>query len=345
MTWLDVTRAAVRGALVVLLSLLCAGSARAQKADSVRLRNGDQITGEVKSLSLGLLKYSTDDLGTVYIEWDKVTRISTVTVLEVQRRSGDKVYGRLRQGPVNGTIVLGDVTIPLSDIVTLTPIEGKLLARLNGYVDIGFSYQKSHSTVQLNNDAMIRYRGPTTETAMQITTFFENRDDAAETSRLSTAFTERFLLPHRYSTGVVIGYDQNNELDLAGRSRVVGFGARTLAETNRIQFRVTGGLVVQRERYLSTDSTSSGVEALAGASFRAFRYDRPKLDVSMTSEAFPSLTIRGRVRWQNDIRASYELKKDFMLSVTLFDSFDSKPQSADAPRNDFGTTFAIGWSF
>ena len=54
--------------LASLLLLLGAGVAEAQKTDSVCMRKGDRITGEVKSLSRGLLKYSTDDLGTISIE-------------------------------------------------------------------------------------------------------------------------------------------------------------------------------------------------------------------------------------------------------------------------------------
>jgi hypothetical protein len=118
-----------------------------------------------------------------------------------------------------------------------------------------------------------------------------------------------------------------------------------LAQSNHIEFRATGGMVLARERYFSTDSSSSGLEGLVGASFRAFRYDRPKLDASLTSQAFPSFSIKGRVRMQNDFRLSYELVKDFMLTVTLFDTYDSKPPAEGAQKNDFGTTLAITWSF
>src|SRR3982750_3261284 len=95
--------------LAGLFLLLGVGTVEAQKTDSVSIRNGDRITGEVKSLSRGLLKYSTDDLGTVYIEWDKVDRISTTRVLEVHLLSGRKFYGPLGHGPV-GTAVLGGDT-------------------------------------------------------------------------------------------------------------------------------------------------------------------------------------------------------------------------------------------
>ena len=60
---------------------------------------------------------------------------------------------------------------------------------------------------------------------------------------------------------------------------------------------------------------------------------------------FPSFTIGGRVRLQTDVRVSYELISDFMLTATLFDTFDSKPPSAVASKHDYGTTFAITWTF
>src|SRR6185436_17652759 len=138
---------ALPGSLVLLFG---AGAAEAQKTDSVWIRNGDRITGEVKSLSRGLLKYSTDDLGTISIEWDKVARISTTTVLEIQLRSGRKFYGPLGSGPT-GTLVLGADTLPLAETVAMVPIEERLLSRLSGYLDLGFSYQKAHKTAQLSS--------------------------------------------------------------------------------------------------------------------------------------------------------------------------------------------------
>jgi hypothetical protein len=334
----------MRPAFAGLLLLLAAGSAEAQKTDSVWIRNGDRITGEVEALTRGLLKYSTDDLGTISVEWDKVDRISTTTYLEVQLESGEKFYGPLGLAP-SGWLVLGGDTLPLARIVAITPVDGRFWGRLNGYLDLGFSYQKASKTVQVTTGARVVYRGPTAETTLDFSTFFEDRDDADENSRLSGSLTERLLFGNRWSAGLVVGYDNNEELDLSGRSRLVGFGARTLVQSNHIELRATGGLVVARERYFSTDSTTTSMEGLAGVSFRAFRYDRPKLDASVASSAYPSFTVSGRVRWQNDVRLSYELVKDFMLTLTVFDAFDSKPQAVGAPKNDFGTTFAATWSF
>jgi hypothetical protein len=229
--------------------------------------------------------------------------------------------------------------------VGIAPIKGSVLARLSGYLDLGFSFQKAHETVQLTTGTKVMYRGTLMETTFELTTFVEDRDDAAETSRLSTGLTERFLFGERWSAGLGVGFDRNDELDLAGRARIIGFGSRTLAQSNHIDFRASGGLMVTRERYFSSDTTSHGFEGVVTAEFNAFRYDRPKLSASVKSQAFPSFTVQGRIRLQNDLRVSYELIKDFMLTATLFDAYDNKPQAVGAPKNDFGTTFAISWTF
>ena len=153
--------------LAALFLLLGAATAEAQK-DSVWIRNGDRITGEVKSLSRGLLKYSTDDLGTIYIEWDKVDRIST------SHRSGSPP-GRATSSmgawgwPPTGLLALAADTLRISDIVGMTPIQGKFLARLNGYFDLGFSFQKAHGAVQLSTGARVQYRAPSAETTLDLT--------------------------------------------------------------------------------------------------------------------------------------------------------------------------------
>ena len=334
----------VRIKLAGLCLVLAAGVAEGQKTDSVWFRNGDRITGEVKSLFRARLKYSTDDLGTIYIEWDKIVRISSTATFEVQLGSGQKYYGILGLAR-DGSVVVGADTLVLTEIVTITPIKGKVLSRLSGYLDLGFSYQKANKTLQLSSAGRVMYRGPLAETVLELSTFREDRDDESETARLTAGLTERLRIGERWSTGFAFGYNRNEELDLAGRGTFLAFGARTVARSNHNDFWITGGLVLTRERYFSTDSAVAGVEALIGASFAAFRYDHPKLDVSVTSQAYPSLSIQGRVRWQNDLRVSYELVKDFMLTVTLFDSYDSKPQSQDAAKNDFGTTLAISWTF
>ncbi|MFQ5936542.1 MAG: hypothetical protein ACE5LB_09050 [Acidiferrobacterales bacterium] len=43
----------------------------AAKTDKVELMNGDVITCEIKSLQRGVLRVSTDSMGTLDIEWEE----------------------------------------------------------------------------------------------------------------------------------------------------------------------------------------------------------------------------------------------------------------------------------
>ena len=107
---------------------------------------------------------------------------------------------------------------------------------------------------------------------------------------------------------------------------------------------VAAGLTYTRENFTGTE-LSNALEALASARFDFFRLDPPKTDVMVSLSAYPSLTDFGRLRLEFDARAAHELIEDFTLSLTLFDSFDSRPPSATASKNDFGGTLSLGWTF
>jgi len=60
----------VYGKVLFLLILCFTGlTSFAQKDDTVRLYNGDRITGEFKRLEYGMLNFKTNDMGTLNIEW------------------------------------------------------------------------------------------------------------------------------------------------------------------------------------------------------------------------------------------------------------------------------------
>ncbi|MEN8008582.1 MAG: hypothetical protein ABFS42_16355, partial [Candidatus Krumholzibacteriota bacterium] len=45
------------------------------KTDVITLVNGDVITCEIKEMVRGKVRAKTDHMGTIFIEWDKVTRV------------------------------------------------------------------------------------------------------------------------------------------------------------------------------------------------------------------------------------------------------------------------------
>ena len=56
----------------ILLQLMSTPVMGRDKTDVVILKNGDHVSGEIKSLERGKLSLSTDSMGTVKIEWEDV---------------------------------------------------------------------------------------------------------------------------------------------------------------------------------------------------------------------------------------------------------------------------------
>ncbi len=75
-----------------------APAAAAPKTDVVTLVNGDRITGEIKGLEHNQLRFSTDHLGTIYVEWDKIEQLVSDQYLLLERSDGTRYYGQLVAG-------------------------------------------------------------------------------------------------------------------------------------------------------------------------------------------------------------------------------------------------------
>jgi hypothetical protein len=67
--------------VLLLLFAGCRLVTRAQKTDSV-FENGDTITGEIKSMKLGLLTYDVTGPGIIDIKWEEVTKIKSDKIFE-----------------------------------------------------------------------------------------------------------------------------------------------------------------------------------------------------------------------------------------------------------------------
>ncbi|MET0619906.1 MAG: hypothetical protein ABW056_06485, partial [Thermoanaerobaculia bacterium] len=92
-----------------------------------------------------------------------------------------------------------------------------------------------------------------------------------------------------------------------------------------------------------TDTDSA--EAAVGGRYTYFMYDFPKLTINAALAVYPSLTISGRVRLEATASVKREIVSDFYLSLSVFDSFDSRDPTTLEPKNDWGPTVSIGWQF
>ncbi|HVG83856.1 MAG TPA: DUF481 domain-containing protein [Vicinamibacterales bacterium] len=319
----------------------------AQKTDVVKLVNGDTLTCEIKLLDLGRLQVSTDDLGTVYIEWDKIASVTAARVFRVETAGGLRLLGRLATtDPKHLDVVqeTGVVQVDRPDVVYIVPINRRFWRQMDGSFDLGFSYTQSSGIAQLNVDASTVYRRPTFQVTGSISSYYTLDDDGDDTSRHALDAGGVRYFGRRSLWLLQGGFMRNQELGYDLRGTVSAGVGRFVARSNRNYFAVGGGLSTSREVPTDGDATQE-LEALFAVRQSYFTYDTPKTDIGMSADIYPSLSSWGRIRIEFDGRVKREIVKDFSIGVSVYDSYDSRPPSEDSRRNDIGVSLTIGWTF
>jgi Protein of unknown function, DUF481 len=327
---------------------MLSGAAHAQRTDVVRLANGDRITGEVSKLDRGQLEFKTDDVGTIYFEWDKVVSLEANGQFDVGTSDGRRFLGSLTAGDPRSLVVVeaaGAMVLPTREVTLITPIGASFWAKLDGSVDVGFSYTRSSKIAQLNVNTNTVYRRPAFEGRLTASgTFTQNGTDGTQDDRGTIQASYLRFRGERLFIAAGGGVETNESLGLLLRSQFVVAAGPRLIHTNKAQMAVGAGLAVNDERGVDTEPTQN----LEGAvTFRTsyYRYDRPRTNVDVAFQYYPSLSNFGRHRIQLDAGAKREFWKDVFLSINMFDTFDSRPPNTTADKNDIGVALSFGWSY
>lgn len=320
----------------------------AQKNDTIYLRNGDRITGELKKFEYGLLDLSTDAMKTISIEFDKINSIHSAKYFEIRLNSGQKYFGHLQKSEVMSTVNVITVTdtIPkrLWDIVLIIPIKSSFFQKIDGSIDLGLTYTKASDVFQYSLNTQVTHRTTYYSTRFNLESILTN--DGTKVSKNNTlGFTVSHLLPNKWLTRIFAQVQQNTELNLDYRAQA-GYGVGyDITRSNSVRFNVLGGLVINQEKTLETIETSENLEAILATQVKWFKYRSPKIDVTSGLEIYPSLTSFGRFRLEYDLSAKYELIKDLFLNVQLYENFDSEPSKGGEAKNDWGIITSIGFTF
>jgi hypothetical protein len=126
-------RGFIRASLVALAAM--APPAQAARTDVVVLRNGDRITGEVKTLQFGRLQYKTDDIGTINIEGLDVAELTSSSVFEVEITDSTRYVGSLESRGNATMAVVGDTGTQVLDhayVVGIYKLDRGFWKRLDG---------------------------------------------------------------------------------------------------------------------------------------------------------------------------------------------------------------------
>jgi len=328
--------------------LFVAASALAQKTDLIVLFNGDRVTCEIKSYKQGRLSVSTDIASDISIKWNKIVSITSDKVFEIETTDGFVHYGHLEPSTPAGRLnVVSDAETESLDfmaVVRISPIYESFWKRWDGSLDLGFNYTQASNYFQFTLNADAIFRRPTFQTSLSLSTFFTAQEGVESSQRANFSTAYQKFLANRYLLIGFLAFDRNLDLGLKARASLgLGYG-RDLVQTNRTLLTVAAGLSGQREKS-TEDVTTSNLAAILLGQYSTFTYDFPKLTFNVQLQIIPYLTDSGRVRLEFNTYVKREIVRDFYLSLTIFDSFDSRDPATQQRKNDWGPVLSIGYSF
>ena len=343
----DIHKTGCLVAMAIVTILVCPILVHPRNDDVVILKNGDRMTGEIKGLQRGELKFKASYMAeSVRLDWSKVERLESRGKFLVLLIDGKLLTDSIGLQP--GNFVIGNdqtaVRVRQLDVIRLAPVEATFWSRLEGTVDLGFNYTSGNEQYQTQFNATAQYlKGDHLFTA-NVESVFSGQNEAESTARKGFTLKYRKKVSRNWYVGGLFDLLSSDQQSLNLRTTVGGYLGRSLKQTERTRFSVFGGLVGTREDYsvIVEQERKNNVDALAGFDFQAFRFKTT--DVSSTVLIYPSLTIPGRVRVQANSSVRFELFKDLTWGFNVYEKIDAKPPLR-ADKNDLGISTTLGWKF
>ena len=335
--------------LLSILVLFISTGTQAAKTDVVLLVNGDTITGEVKSLDFGTLRYSTDSMGTVNVDWEDVATIKSNQKLQVEITSGTRYFGNLVKAEKPHAIVVvtgdGPVEIDNADVTRMTPIEteSRLVERLDGSISLGMSSQKGSGVSTLNLGSNVQYRTRTYLIGLDINSTITDQPSAEPSSRHNVSSNFQRFKGNRWFTEWLTSWERNDELGILSRVQIGAALGRYLVQTNRNQFSIKGGLVESRESFVGDTESDTKAEGLLELRWLHRRLV-PEASASFVSTIYPTLNDFSSYRAETDLTFRREFIDDLFLDLSVYHSYLSEPPDGSA-NTDYGITTSLGYSF
>jgi hypothetical protein len=300
------------------------------------------VPGEILQMSLGRLGLRTVDMGRVSIEWLRVTQIECTYTFAVEFSSGTTYFGPLHPGP-EGELLVGDRSVRLTEVVSITPVDDDFWNRVRANADLGFSLAKANSALTLSASAGFEYRGEMFGASATASTYLQDSSQVTVTTENALALTGSYYFkPWRVS--LLGGLDQNAELGLDLRLSLGTDIAYAAIRNSFMELWLAAGVTVAREQYTGV-SSDVAVAGYLDATWRAFRYASPELDTAIELSLLPVLNDLGRVRGTATGRITYEVFSDFNVGMNASYTFDTRPPDPDASRSDYRLTLSVGWSY
>jgi putative salt-induced outer membrane protein YdiY len=325
--------------------------AAVKRHDTIIMKNGDHLTGEVKRLQEGVLYVQTDYFsGSVGLDWLQVEKVESTATFQIVLSDGKRLTGHISKSDAtpNKEVMVSaqGVEIPLAstDVVEIQSQKPNFWRQLKGSINLGYNYTSGNNQSSLSSSADAEYVAARWAAGANYTTSLSGQTGGASTNLFQQqSFGERFLNRNSYVIALA-DFLHSSQQDLSLRTTLGGAYGRYLVRNNQNSLRWLVGADYTLAKY-DADlglATQKDTELLLGVEYQLFHFDRYTLQSQFL--VFPGISDFGRVRFTTTDTFGIKLSNNFSLNFSFWDNFDSHPP-LNAKQNAQGISTSLGWTF
>ncbi len=318
------------------------------KTDIVTTDDGNTFIGEIKSLNRATLSLNTDAGGLLYIEWRRVTGLTSKFEYRVELSGSRRYFGSLGTAKKTGLSIVGPsgtVEVDLADVIAISPIANGFWQSLDGALNFGATYTQSNESVQYNLSGNVSRRVRTSYTTVSGQSIFNTQKDSDSTNQHQLQLVLAQLAKTRWGF-FEIGALQANPAQGYDLRLLVGGGATNfLIEDSWRLLALNLGIVYNRENVSDDPDTDDSAEALVSIAFQRFKRSSHSPTVQLNLSTFTNISGTSRFRAVLNFDVSWKVVGDFKFGFQVSNSYDSRPPGTDSRNNDLSLVTSLGYTF
>jgi hypothetical protein len=339
----------IRNIFRCLLLLTISFTARSQVKDTLYFNNGDLLIGELKSISLGRVKFDDDNMDVLNIKVTQIRTIKATThIYRLETINGESYYTSLETA-IDGRVkvIIEGITqeIPVEDIRNLVPLKGKTEALWQGNMSMGYSYAKSTGIGQLNSSLSVEYLTRKFDILIGGSTIINQTDTAIHVDNATAGITNSYLFTPVWEVNVFLIYQRNLEQGLSRRYQEGGGGGCNFLSTTHTRIKAITGVVFSQELSIEGVQSPTQVDIPIIVNFNFFRFHRPDLTINMREDLFFGVTNKGRIRQDGQFNITWKIFGDFSFNLQFYHNYDNQPPGENSEKLDYGVVFGVSYKF
>src|SRR6187431_697612 len=249
--------------------------AQAQK-DSLVLKNGDVIVGEIKSMDKGVLTIETDySKNDFKVEWTGIKEIYSKSHFLVTLKNGQRINGTVESAEAGKKIIInGDdgskTETTLEEMVFLKGLKSDFWSRAYASIDLGLSFTKANNLRQYNVRSKFGYLADKWQTDIFYDDTRSKQDSVAETKRTEGGIAAKYFLQKDWYLAASLNFLSNTEQALDLRTTGKLGAGKYLIQTNQKYWGLSGGVSLNSESFTNDKPSQTSTELYFASELNLF---------------------------------------------------------------------------